>query len=266
VLFRSVGEHDHCVRGPEAADDFGQIGLVDVDRDLTLPTLARPTQIVEAAVEQVQRSFGIEPVVEPAQQGCAVTAAHVRSDDLDRIGQSPGYERLVPESDRVTDENAALSPGQSAGSYQGAQDRLSQSRSWARARIGAVRREHLLLPLVLTVMLAAGCGGGTKTYSAEKSRACLVARGRVVTEPPTSDLVASAAEGGAFSIRFGRNLATVSFGTDRDGAERIVRAYQRFRGKNIGLLDVLHAERNAVLLWAIHPEDADVKVIEDCLV
>jgi hypothetical protein len=124
----------------------------------------------------------------------------------------------------------------------------------------------LLLPLVLIVGLAvAGCGGETKTYSAAKTRACLVENGRVVTSPPASDLVASAAEGGSFAVHFGTNTAIVSFGTDRDGAERIVRAYQRFRGKNIGLLDVLHAEGNAVILWAIHPLDDHVKAIEDCL-
>jgi len=128
-----------------------------------------------------------------------------------------------------------------------------------------VRGRHLVLLLVPVAVLVAGCGGGTKVYSAQKSRACLVAKGWAVTDPPASDVVASAAEAGAFSVRFGKNLATVSFGPDRDGAERIVRAYQRFRGKNIGLLDVLHAERNAVLLWAIHPDDGDVKVIEDCL-
>jgi hypothetical protein len=83
---------------------------------------------------------------------------------------------------------------------------------------------------------------------------------------PASDLVASAAEGGSFTVHFGTNIAIVSFGNDRDGAERIVRAYQRFRGKNIGLLDVLHAEHNAVILWAIHPLDIDVRAIEDCLV
>jgi len=129
-----------------------------------------------------------------------------------------------------------------------------------------VRIRRFVFSLVLIVVLAAGCGSGTKTYSAEKSRACLLAKGHAVTGPPASDLVASAAEGGAFSLRFGKNLATVSFGTDRDGAERIVRAYQRFHGKNIGLLDVLSARGNAVLLWAIHPEDADIKAIEDCLV
>jgi hypothetical protein len=114
----------------------------------------------------------------------------------------------------------------------------------------------LLVPLVA---ILAGCGG-TKTYSAEKSRACLLAKGKVVSGPPASDLVASAAEGGSYTVRFGKNFATVSFGTDRDGAERIVRAYQRFRGKNIGLLDVLSAKGNAVMLWAIHPEDTDVRV------
>jgi len=47
----------------------------------------------------------------------------------------------------------------------------------------------LLVPLVA---ILAGCGG-TKTYSAEKSRACLLAKGKVVSGPPASDLVASAA-------------------------------------------------------------------------
>ena len=120
----------------------------------------------------------------------------------------------------------------------------------------------MLVPLVA---ILAGCGG-TTTYSAEKSRACLLAKGRVVTGPPASDLVASAAEGGSFTVPFGRNFATVSFGTDRDGAERIVRAYQRFRGKNIGLLDVLSAKGNAVMLWAGHPDDAARSLIEGCLV
>jgi ABC-type glycerol-3-phosphate transport system substrate-binding protein len=127
------------------------------------------------------------------------------------------------------------------------------------------RRGALLLLVLAAALGAAGCGGGSKTYSAAKTRACLVKSGRVVTNPPASDLVASAAEGGSFAVHFGTNTAIVSFGTDRDGAERIVRAYQRFRGKNIGLLDVLHAYGNAVVLWAIHPLDDHVNAIEDCL-
>ncbi|MGE5273269.1 MAG: hypothetical protein ACM3QU_05780 [Verrucomicrobiota bacterium] len=124
---------------------------------------------------------------------------------------------------------------------------------------------RFVLPLVLLGLAVAGCGGGTKTYSAAKTRACLVQHGRVVTDVPASDLVASAAEGGSFAVHFGTNTAIVSFGNDRNGAERVVRAYERFRGKNIGLLDVLHANRNAVVLWAIHPLDQHVRAIEDCL-
>jgi hypothetical protein len=128
-----------------------------------------------------------------------------------------------------------------------------------------VRPRHLLVLLVPLAAFVAGCGGA-KTYSAEKSRACLLAKGRVVKGPPASDLVASAAEGGSFTVPFGRNFATVSFGADREGARRIVQAYQHFAGKNIGLLDVLSAKGNAVVLWAGHPDDAAVRVIEGCLV
>jgi hypothetical protein len=127
-----------------------------------------------------------------------------------------------------------------------------------------VRKRCVLALLVIVVLGGTGCGGGTKTYSAAKTRACLVQNGRLVTNPPVSDLVASAAEGGAFEVHFGNNVAIVSFGNDRDGAERIVRAYQRFRGKNIGLTDVLSANQNAVVLWAIHPLDIHVRAIEDC--
>jgi hypothetical protein len=129
-----------------------------------------------------------------------------------------------------------------------------------------VARPLLLLPAILAVVLAAGCGGGgDTTYSADKSRACLVKAGHRVADAPAGDLVASAAEGGAFSVRFGTNLVIVSFGLDRNGAERIVRGYQRFRGKNIGLTDVLSADHNAVLLWAAHPADADVTTVKRCL-
>jgi len=116
-----------------------------------------------------------------------------------------------------------------------------------------------------TVLLAAGCGGGTKTYTAGATRACLEQAGVHVGPVPNSDLVASAAEGGGFTARFRDNKVTVSFGLDRKGAERIVRAYQHFRGKNIGLEDVLRPKGNAVMLWALHPPDAYVQTIEACL-
>jgi hypothetical protein len=129
-----------------------------------------------------------------------------------------------------------------------------------------VRPRHLRFALLVAgiALVAAGCGGAT-TYSAAKTRACLKDAGVKLTAVPASDLVAAAAEGDSFSVRFPGNLVTLSFGLDRKGAERIVRAYQRFHGKNIGLEDVLHPSHNAVLLWAVHPQDAYVQTIKECL-
>ena len=43
------------------------------------------------------------------------------------------------------------------------------------------------------------------------------------------------------------------------------RAYQRFRGKNIGLTDVLRPKSNVVILWANHPSDTAEQTIQECL-
>jgi hypothetical protein len=123
---------------------------------------------------------------------------------------------------------------------------------------------RLVLVLAAAAAIVSGCGG-TTTYSAGKTRSCLEGAGVAVTAIPKSDFVASTAEGGAFTAHFRDNLVTVSFGLDRSGAERIVRGYQRFRGKNIGLEDVLRPKRNAVMLWAAHPADAYLQTIEACL-
>jgi hypothetical protein len=129
-----------------------------------------------------------------------------------------------------------------------------------------VTRAPLRLALVLaaTLALAAGCGG-TSVFSESKTRSCLEHAGVKVTGTPKSDFIASTAEGGALTARFRDNRVTISFGLDRNGAESIVRGYQRFRGKNIGLEDVLRPKGNAVMLWALHPADAYLQTIEACL-
>jgi hypothetical protein len=116
-----------------------------------------------------------------------------------------------------------------------------------------------------TLVLAAGCGGGSSTYTEAKTRSCLVKAGVDVTAVPKDNFVASTAEGGGFTARFRDNEVVVSFALDRQGAEAIVRGYQRFRGKNIGLEDVLKVKNDAVMLWALHPPDAYLQTIEGCL-
>lgn len=130
-----------------------------------------------------------------------------------------------------------------------------------------MRPRHLaLLAIPLFAFGLAGCGGGGKTYDAEKSRACMANGGFAVTDPPPSDLVATAAEGGAYSVHYpAQPTITVSFGNDRDGAERIVRAYERFHSKNIALEDALKVRNNAVILFSAHPTDKDISTIEGCL-
>ena len=136
--------------------------------------------------------------------------------------------------------------------------------SLVRHRFTVVRLRYL--PLVAFLVLgAAGCGGGSKTYDVDASRACLAAKYKV-TDVPSSDLVASAAEGGAFQVRLRSDQRPiVSFGDDRKGAERIVRAYQHFNIDKIALEDALKVRNNAVVLFTSHPSDDDISKIEGCL-
>ena len=144
-----------------------------------------------------------------------------------------------------------------------------RARIWERGsgplpRIGRVRGRLLLLGAVLAgTLVAAGCGG-TKSYDAGKTRACLADQPGVQVRNKV-DFVASTALGGAFNVKLPGNQVTLAFADDRKEAERIVRAYQRFRGTNIGLTDVLRPMRNAVILWEKHPSDAAIQTIQDCL-
>jgi hypothetical protein len=127
-----------------------------------------------------------------------------------------------------------------------------------------VRGRRLLAGAALAgTLVVAGCGGA-KSYDAEKTRSCLADQPGVKLSNKV-DFVASTALGGAFNAKLLGNQVTLAFTQDRKEAERIVRAYQRFRGKNIGLTDVLRPTRNVVALWKAHPSDTALQTIEDCL-
>ncbi len=121
--------------------------------------------------------------------------------------------------------------------------------------------KRVALVLGTVAVLAAGCGK-PGDYSAEKSRACLAKQVRVSAP---RDFVASTATGGAFVATLKDNTVTVAFGDTVADADNLNQAYHRFRGKNIGVDDVLHQTRNAVLLWHVHPTDADENVVQSCL-
>ncbi len=116
-------------------------------------------------------------------------------------------------------------------------------------------------------LLAAGCGGGSSTYSLGKTRACLQARGATIAHPSASDLVATTALGGSLKAELGDNFVTLAFGTTVANAEQLVSAYEHFAFPNVqsGLPDVLRRVGNVVMLWHEHPQDADLALVTGCL-
>jgi hypothetical protein len=114
------------------------------------------------------------------------------------------------------------------------------------------------------LLVLAGCGGSS-SYTLEKTRACLTARGAKIGGK--LDFVASTATGGAFVTTLGNNSVEVVFGETTSDAQQIEDAYQRFAFKNVkaGLADVLRRYNNAVTLWHQHPQDSDLALVVGCL-
>jgi hypothetical protein len=128
-----------------------------------------------------------------------------------------------------------------------------------------MRPPRFVVPLVLVAVVgaAAGCGSPT-AYDLDKSRACLAEQPRLTISDKV-DFIASNALGGAIRVKLLGNQVTLSFADNRQEAERIVRAYQRFKGANIGLEDVLRPTKNVVVLWVAHPSETAEQTIRDCL-
>jgi hypothetical protein len=123
----------------------------------------------------------------------------------------------------------------------------------------------LPLSAVLVVVLA-GCGSPPSKYALDESRACLSKTGAEIVRP-TGDFVASTASEGTFRavLHGGTNFVTLSFGVDDDEATQIAEGYDRFHGKNIGVSDILYQDHNVIMLWKLHPSDAELGVVTDCL-
>jgi hypothetical protein len=120
-------------------------------------------------------------------------------------------------------------------------------------------------PLLVLALVLAGCGGGAKTYTVSKTRACLSKKGAKINRK--LDFVASTATGGAFRAMLRDNFVTVAFGETEDDAKQIELAYHRFAFPNVrkGLADVLKRDRNAVMLWHQHPQDRNLSLVDGCL-
>jgi hypothetical protein len=125
-------------------------------------------------------------------------------------------------------------------------------------------RQVALLSLVLIGFAVAGCGGST-SYTLADTRECLESRGAHIGGE--LDFVATTATGGAFVAAFGDNSVKLVFGETEDDAEKLELAYDHFAFANVkpGLADVLRRYKNAVTLWAAHPQDSDLALVTGCL-
>ena len=117
---------------------------------------------------------------------------------------------------------------------------------------------------VVVLAVSAGCGGKT-TYTADRTKTCLVQRGVGIGGP--LDFVAGTATGGAFRANFGDNSVTVAFGDTLQSGIDIENAYSRFALPNVrpNLSDILRRYNNAVTLWHSHPSDSDLALVVGCL-
>ncbi|HEY0415449.1 MAG TPA: hypothetical protein VGC78_03605 [Gaiellaceae bacterium] len=127
-------------------------------------------------------------------------------------------------------------------------------------------------PVAVAVALAlvagvAACGkAGATLYTKAATSACLEKAG-FTPRPVESavDFVANSATGGAFRVDLTDNQVTISFGATEADADNIDDAYHRFRSANVGIEDVLRRDQNAVMLWHVHPSDADLATVGNCL-
>jgi hypothetical protein len=117
--------------------------------------------------------------------------------------------------------------------------------------------------VVAAVVVLAGCGGGEPHYTLAKTRDCLVGQNVHVGRPV--DFVATTATGGATRAFPPGNRVTIVFGETDSDADNIALEYRRVAAANVGIDDVLRQQGNAVMLWHIHPTDAQQNTITGCL-
>lgn len=122
--------------------------------------------------------------------------------------------------------------------------------------------------IAAVVLVAVACGAPSTdvVYTKSATSACLVKQGvDVRSVANTGDFVAESATGGALRAVLPKNRVTVSFGLTLEDANNIDQAYRRFHAKNVGIDDVLRTQGSAVMLWHVHPSDADIGTVTGCL-
>lgn len=128
------------------------------------------------------------------------------------------------------------------------------------------RREWLLLRIGLALAVAVAVGQVAAARLAEeptvseRTRRCLeVERGLTTRE--ARDPIAQSAGGGAFATTVEGNELSISFPTDDQDAERIIRLYHQVAGPLVGQLE---RRASAIYLWARPATATQLQTTYDC--
>jgi len=122
----------------------------------------------------------------------------------------------------------------------------------------------MILLAALCAVVVGGCGKASPhSYSLANTKECLQSKQVRLGGP--LDFVASTATGGAVKVHLSDNFLTVVFGKTVQDADNLDAFYRRVAAENVGIDDVLRQDQNAVMLWHVHPSDADLSLVTGCL-
>jgi hypothetical protein len=122
-----------------------------------------------------------------------------------------------------------------------------------------------------SALAAAGCGGGgAKPYTAKGTAPCLRTKGftQVTTNPVAVGFIAGFAEnGGIRATSATGNVLTIAFAADEESTPSTRQAFRRHAppAYRPHLNDVMRSQRNAVLVWTVTPDPAQLADAESCL-
>jgi hypothetical protein len=125
--------------------------------------------------------------------------------------------------------------------------------------------------LLLAVALLAGCGARNSTpFTAQGTAGCLKARGftAVTTNPVKVGFIAGFADkGGLRATSATGNVLTVAFAADAGSTGSTEQAFRTHAPKSLRphMSDIMETNRNAVLVWTITPEPAELSGVTGCL-
>jgi hypothetical protein len=122
----------------------------------------------------------------------------------------------------------------------------------------------------LSPLVAAGCGGSTKPFTAAGTAPCLRTKGftKVTTDPVKVGFIAGFSEnGGVKATSPTGNVVTMAFAADAASAPSTEQAFRRHATSiyRRHLDDVMSSHGNAVFVWTVTPDSKQLADAVACL-